>query len=657
VGKIGKLYSTYVANFLTRGELVLQKKMSSLSIRTVYSFIITKKAATKVFAIVSLPVDLQTNVTSYVRHEMYKRAPYADVTVVLAAKKADLSVGRESFNRQFSRTEERYVDYEEAFKKATPSQRQTGINLGRGVRLWVTSKELKKRKDKYFSFRYLSEHGLTGGKFFRTNYFIQVSCRTIDQTNNARKILEEILASVEVLESEVASGTSDYLKAFGPAGYKEEARKDMPPILLSDENLSRLIPSSTRGLIGGKGILFGIDILSALPLILNPFATSSAQVMLLVAKAGHGKTLLATMLSIAFMAYDVHVSILDYKGKEYVKADFAVDPLVIDMTSSTGLTVNILRLDDLDVDEEDCTYIYDLTINSMIEKLVIISRIGGSKFVKDIELVFKSATTKLFSSLAGFNMNNPKTFYLTSKLREDMVLPILSEMVNSPSSKAIKSELERALGNLKTYYLGVSGSREYRLVDVINHKCVIYSLNKNANTALTSEEAVKVFDMQHLSRKKHYFRSKLKLHTVEAYEELTQVEENATNSDVYSDGKRILLYISKVVTAARSDNVSVLMMCNNLTSFNSPMMAPIRSNLTTVMAGRMTEEDVDTLVDNFDCRSIEPYVRQIATGRPKYQNCFAIKFENGNSIVNTIFKAVPPDYMEEKLRQRDVIPT
>lgn len=656
MGKISRMYATYASNFISRGSLVTQKALSSLSIKTVYSYIMTKKYATKVWTINYIPVHLQFTLSTVLRAEMRRLVPNAKVTVLINANRTPTSVSRDTFKRQYLRSEESYNDYKKAFDSVNNAQREVGVNLGQGFKLRLTQKELDKRLDKYDSYKYVNDHSLSGGTFFKTNVFIQVSTRNTAEAITARTALEGILEKHKFQFGEITGGTSDYIKQFGPAGYVQDGKKQMPSLLCSDENLAYMLPANTRGLIGGRGVLFGLDMLSKFPLILNPFETSAAQIMLLLGMAGSGKTALAIMLAIGFASRDIHVNIVDYKGGEYVKMDFAVKPLVIDIDGNAKTFVNMMRMDDLEVDEKDCNYIYNLTISSVTEWFSIISRTYNSKYKSDLEGKFRSAVIKAYTSLSGFNPSNPETYHLTKKLSYEVVISILEDNIGSLSLEVMKEDYARAVTNIRTYLLNMpSGGRELTLRDVINSKVVIYSLNKNTNPGYSLNDSVKIFEMQYLNRKKHYFRSKQGLHTVEAYEEITRVEETASNKELGEDAKRLLLFISQTISGSRSDNVTVMLMLNNLASLKSKDMSAIRSNITTLVVGKISEDDISELSENFGGRGIESYLQMIRSGKPKYQNCFAISFDSGKEVKKALFKAIIPEAMEERLRQKDVV--
>lgn len=651
-----KLYGYYLSNFISRGSLVNRDAMSSLAIRSVHSKFLTRKGVTKVWIIRSLPVHFPYNLSTLVREEMHQLFPAASTRIHTVSNRIIPPVEKDIFKKQYAREEERYQDLKQAFDEMTPAQREAGVKLGGGFYLRIRKRDLEKQKGKFDSYHYVSTHTNRGGSFFKTNLFIQASGPDMKYMDRYRDALEKLLRLNDIEFEEVGSSMNHYLDNYSPAAYIQDERKRYTKNLFSDTNLAQILPTNVRGLVGGKGVLFGLDWLSKQPLILNMFKESTAQVFLLLGMAGSGKTLAAEFLTLSLQAIGVHANIVDYKGGEYEKLSFVVDPLVIDLDGDTAPFVNILRLDDVPVDETNCAHMYNLAIIGAVELFSIISNINPEN-AQDVEDAFKEAITKSYSSLSGFNPLNPATFSRTKDMSYLDVVEVLAEVAKSDTYQYIRPSLDKAVSKLRVFFTGfLSGdAKEITLSDVINSPTVIYSMNKNTSTTISLRDSVQVFMMQMLSRKKHFVRANQGLFTLEIYEELTRVEESATAYDNTQFGKRLLLFISQVVTGARSDNVIVFLLANNLMSLKSPVMRPVTSNISTVIAGKLAEDDIPLLVKTFRCSGIEDYVRQISSGDPKFKHCFAIRFDNGDRVEQAMYKAIFPSDMEEALRQRDVL--
>jgi len=74
------------------------------------------------------------------------------------------------------------------------------------------------------------------------------------------------------------------------------------------------------------------------------------------------------------------------------------------------------------------------------------------------------------------------------------------------------------------------------------------------------------------------------------------------------------------------------------------------------MAGKLIDDDIDVLVNDFGCKPIEGYLRHINDAKnEKYRNCFAVNYDTGYTSNKAIIKAVFPQEIIDKLKTRDEV--
>jgi hypothetical protein len=168
---------------------------------------------------------------------------------------------------------------------------------------------------------------------------------------------------------------------------------------------------------------------------------------------------------------------------------------------------------------------------------------------------------------------------------------------------------------------------------------------------LDSLDRIKVHMVATLNAKKSYVRRKNGEHTVEVYEEGTRAE------DTGSEGAGSLLnVISHRVTGSRSNNVSILLLTNSLSMFDSPRAKAIKSNITSYIVGKIDDSDLKSLREDFHCEDIANYIERISfSGDAKLKNAFAALIDTGKTKDKALFKIRIPDSIERRLRTRDVV--
>jgi hypothetical protein len=654
--KLKDLYSEYFAHWISAGNLILRDKISSLGIKASFDRFLTKKYVTKVWSIRYIPVYYDENLTEMVRTEMFLKFPEVKTSVQIFCLPVDIQVNTESYKRKLLSARDRYSNYKEVFDQLSEADQMIGktVRYGGGSSITIRKEELERLKERYDSFMYVYDHTNKDGKFFEAYVFIQASFDNPKLIVPYRKRLKQLLSGRGIYFSELAGNIANYLNNFGPATYIRSEVSNIPKVLLSDENVAHLAPYRSRGMLNGKGVLMGLDVLSKTPFLVNFFGSSAAQVIVFIAKSGVGKTFAAQMAALGFKALGHHISAVDLKGGEWTKISRFTDVLKIQMNRF----VNTLRIDDIPVDKSDCVFVYNLAKSATIQLFSIMVNLGDEGNEADLEYILSQAVEKVYSNLNGFDPSNPNTFHLTKNLKYSEVIEVLEEM---KSAKSLPPELLNLVSITKLRienFIGSSGElasimdREISLSEVINHPFVVYSLDKNVDASMTLKDDIKVYMIQHLSRKKHYVRAKQGLHTVEVYEELQRSAEIGSSSDVKSN--KFLKFVSGVVTGSRSDNVTVILILNSISALDHPDASPIKSNITTTIVGKLNQLDISKVAESLNCEDLVPYMEAVSSDNPKFRNNFAIRYDNGLEVNKTIYKVVVPPYVEKELRQRDV---
>ena len=149
-------------------------------------------------------------------------------------------------------------------------------------------------------------------------------------------------------------------------------------------------------------------------------------------------------------------------------------------------------------------------------------------------------------------------------------------------------------------------------------------------------DSIRVYMSQFLDGKKHSIRRRNGLHTAAFYEELQRS----------SHIGKLVESISQKVTGSRSNNLTVFLLLNAVSTFKGPEFAAIKSNITTKIVGKVLEDDAKTLINEFDCKLIKDYIYDICTDiSGEYQNCFAIQYDTGVDQNKAIIKSIMPKEM------------
>lgn len=387
-----------------------------------------------------------------------------------------------------------------------------------------------------------------------------------------------------------------------------------------------------------------------LPLMVDFFNSGAAQVIMMLAKSGAGKTFSAFQIALSLIALDIHVSAIDIKGREWRKLLKFVDGVEINMDDENPRFVNTMRLDDFGCTRENCEYYFRMAVRATVNLLSIMVNLKPEEGnVTDLETILEQAVLKYFSQ-NNVDSKNPKTFVNTRRMKYADIIDIISDLATTKSYSEDQRELCSVIRTRCSTYFVTEGryskafKNEITVAEVLRKPLVIYSFNKNADVMLDTMDTLRVFMVQYLDTKKQSIRKEQKLHTAAFYEELQRSNQFG----------KLVETISHAVTGSRSNNVMIFLLLNAVSVFNNNELNAIKSNITTKIVGKLEDGDIDLLVKEYGCKPIQKQLEKIndkSTNR--WQNCFAILYDTGVDVDKAIYRTVVPQYMLEQFKTRD----
>lgn len=655
--KLRDLYSEYFANWVSGGSLIVQDRISLLGLKPLFDRFITHDWITKIWVVKGFPVEFDNNLTDLVRGELFKLNPRVRTTINFISIPTNINARNSIFLKQFETASQNFHEMDDYFNSLTKEQRVTGValvNPNTGKKIYITEEHMKNVREEYQSFLYIYEQVMAGHVFTNTFYFIQGSARNKKDMKKYTRDVASVLDSQGIIYSELHGNIGEYLDNFCPATYVANGVNRFTSNLMSDENLAGLTPYKTLGLVGGKGLLMGVDKRTGLPFLLDFFNSGTAQINMILGKTGCGKTFAAFAVALGLIGLGLHVSVVDIKGGEWCRLQSFVDTLVIGMGNSDSKFINMLRIDDMECEDQDeALDVYNTAVRGTVRLFEIAVNLQENEGnVMDLESILNRAVKKVFSK-AGVIIGNGATYGGTKNLKFSDVIDVVTQLQLSNSYTDQQKILCQLIITRTSDFFLPQGRyadafrNELTLRDVLGSEVVIYDFNKNTDVMLDTLDTMRVFMVQFLDGKKQAFRKRKKQHTAAFYEELQRCEKFGLLVDE----------ISHKVTGSRSSNVIIFLLLNSVTTFDSSAFAAIKSNITTKIIGKMNGEDVDKLVDEFDCAPIKNYMTAICNDKTgDLKHCFAVQYDTGADTNKVMIETVMPKEMEAHFNTRDRMP-
>lgn len=653
MGKLLNMYSYLLANWLDGGAQVRRGKMQATDVVPQYNAIFTKSAAKKVYRMTGIkPVNVDLCFIDYIRERMFDLNPDVEVIISVHNYPVKVDVTSDKFNRAMVKASEAYNSYREIFEKQSGLARLTGrtFRMPGGGRIRLSKERLDDLYQVYISYVYLYNHLSNGGTTNLTSIFFEIVGEDMRRVKRAGEDLIGLLGPLNVGCEEVRSVLKTYLTEFGPAMpmFTKLNKKFLPQMLFTEENITAFTSYKSRGLVGGKGILLGMDFRSRLPLSINIFAAPSAQVFMLLGKSGSGKTFAAFQMALSALALGEYVTAIDIKGREWSRISGFVGTKILTFDERHPSFVNTLRLNDVRATKENANELYNTAVKGTVSLLSLIVNLNPSEGnTNDLELVLREAVTKLYT-MSEVDPNNPASFENTANLQYSDLLPIMESLSSTVTyTPAQKSMLVLARSRCHAY-IGSSGifadafKNEVTLGDVMNTPLVIYELNKNQNAMSDSLDVLRVFMIQFLdSKKKAMLREQGKFLFC-FYEELQRCES-------FGD---LLNFICAEVTGSRSNNAVIVLLLNSLKVLQGEKAQDIRSNITSLLVGSCEDNDIRTIGDQFGRPWLASQLSVFKTRPNIYRNCFAADVDTGAEILQTVYKVQIPEELRAQFQTR-----
>lgn len=644
-------YTSFIGNWISGGQLIHRGNLSSLGIKPLFDRIVTKTHIKKVICITKFPIHYEYCLLEVLNDIVKTAVPEAMCYTNAYSVPTKSDFKSRNFKTQMARCETVLNQYRQAYESLNGTDKTLGKKVfgPGGFTFSINKKQLDKHQADYDSYKYIADTIRNGGQITDTFFFVEIIAPNNKLVNSARNAVVDYLYNNEFEFNELSANSSAYMSNFTPASYMPQfTTKEFQPMTMSNENMTFTLPINCHGFIGnGKGVCFGMDMKSKTPFILNLTGSGKAQVILLIAASGYGKTMAALFAALNLLGNDIHVSALDIKGDEWIKLAKYTKYTLVDISENSDRYVNTMRVDDLHIDSvEDARKYLNMAKTATTELCLIIS--SPSEDNRSMyESLLRVAINKVYN-MHEVDPDVPESLKRTSSLQYTQILVALNDIAHSETYKDKQLLINDIIITLSNKFResNIFKGSEITMSEILESPLVIYSLNKNSDLSFTTDEAIRTMMISYLDQKKIAHRKKLRKFTACVYEEMQRAQ---------SEFASLLSFIGSMVTGARSSNAIILLLGNSIHSFEDERMRSITSNITTYIIGPTSvKRDIESL-ESLGCDELTiKYITSIAEEPMKYPNYFVCKYNTGLDAGVTNIKIVSPDNLIEGFKTRDV---
>ena len=647
-------YVTKIVNKFTKNTIVKKdESLSHVELQIEHDRIYTKNSVKKVWNIRALDTFVDVGILGSIRNDMKMLIPQAKTEVIVHTEPYHVSfydkkiqdkyaywVGvHNNLQKQLSEMDE-VETLKDNYKKRTLEDKVSGLGSGA-----YNEVRLKNIKDMIASFQKLESNTNNMGTAVLASVFIECKCPDEDVLEMYEERLEKLLQRHKMRFKPVEEDLKEYLINYGMASLnKEKNIKYEPSIVLTDRDEADMTDYS-QGRLGDPvfQIYIGTDIDTGSPIFLNFTRNQKAQVILVAAKTGFGKTYVCKTTSLFHKLNKHRVCIMDYKGNEWGALGELYKYERISFSTKNPSFVNKMKIS-LIGNEEDIRASYYTSLRGTVKDMVTLVNPNKEQF-DDVETLAYEIVQGIFLKFL-VEPGNINTYHLSHEIN---MADEIWKAISSASNQAGMIErhgqiLTLTLKRLEQYFSPLGGKRylfenEIMIDDILKSEGIVFDLGMNRGEQHNlpyKELLLRMHNMIYLMDIYTTYNKTQGLFTVKYFEEIQR-----TLTD-----ERFLSMYNSAVSGGRSDNVIVYLLVNtaeSLLSSEHPDALAITENITTRLGGFMEEEPRRIFAEKSGLQKHKYKLDRIYSDI-RYNNCFVIAYDTGAyRDVATINTRIPPE--------------
>lgn len=650
---LDKILQALSGDFFTVGSMI---DVSSAGIVTEKDKFFTQEGISKIYQINQMKstytLDFISTITKRISN-LNEENPLK-VKIYYEINNTSVSINTPAFVSRMNKSTEDFIKYKKEYSELPPELQESGIYQDNGVHKWsFTKKDILKKKHRYDSFVDVNNHIRDDrGKYFLVTVLITVVYKNLIDYKAYEEQVFSILVSETTLTTKIEKNIGTLLANLSPSTMCND-NVQSSSMLLSEENLTHLIPFRREGIISSRGIPLATNIGNNTPLFLDLFSSPDGSATLIEAKAGKGKSTLGYTYTLQNVAAETTVIYIDIKGKEVTEClSKAMDSIKkIDFSEKSKLIYNTMHLNKF-IPSYGVSDAIKVT-SEMLSIFVSISQNEGNEV--DVLMILRHAIRSYYNSM-NIVEGALDTYYLSEQMTYSKLLEFIGSQLDSDKEERLKSVfgiITDRLGEAFLTYNMSNNDNSIDLFELFRYSVIVFafnksndaSTNKSETTSLSIIDQVRIYMVLTITKRVSSYNKENETFTNLMCEEGNQ----------YAPYTQMCKGISDLASGSRSENLTVTFITNNLEVLLLPSLSGLKNNITNFIIGISDASAVTILKENFLKPELALDVSRIIRDPAKFERAFAIHFEMGDSKFNAIARCDLPKSVSDMFRTRTVV--
>ena len=485
----------------------------------------------------------------------------------------------------------------------------------------------------------------SGEKMYKGRTYIKVRAKDATTLRQAIQLTEHYLKDkCGAVYKTIRSNLEEHLAYVLMMSNKSpEHLKDVPPVIYSLQTLAESMPS-VQGMNNMKGTLFGYDILSNFPYLIDFRASSSMKNIMIEADSGFGKTFAVEWWLYPMYADDYNLCIMDIKGTEFSAITQALGGVTLSMRSTSTFYINTWVWSENECYDGD----YQTYVNTQIrwskEQMIIIAALRDEDKAEGESLIEGFVDT-LYLSI-GADRNNRNTWKRTESLTPYLVAEYFNRYISHEIRNKFPNTAVRTLDRINIYMRKTgSNSHMYRTAykyhDVLDTRVLTFDFGILEASGAQDQVMFRIHVLfmtivndAFVSRKKAQ-----RQWTVKVLEESQVVDDYLTK--IYT----------REMTLRRAQNQITVLLGNSVSALaNNPASRPILDNVSIMCLGRLNKSSRKFLQEEYGLTDLhEEYLEDIQRNPEKEHTFLLVNRLEKNATTALLRTPVTSEIANSKL--------
>lgn len=453
----------------------------------------------------------------------------------------------------------------------------------------------------------------------KTRMYITVRAKTGTSLTLAEKLVCGYLRSIGAEYVQIVGDVGSTLEYISPISDAVDTDlKDIEAIVTSEQTLAELLPN-TGSLNSKDGLFMAVNVKNGTLFKFDFKQITDARNLYVVARSGHGKTVIVLNMCCSAVEEGYAVCIQDIKGNEFTNFVKSTGGYIVPLRMYSSGYINSWRMHKNDTTDEYAENYFKQRVDFSKRQMLILSGLQDYELRNDLEELLDTFHDNMYTAL-GVSASNRNTWVNTDELNPYVVYDKLIRYLTPTVIAKYPAVSKKVLNTLKMY-MSRDGSKSYIFKHEFDYASILRSNTISFDFGLL-DESEELRDPV-IFKLKFAYMSKLNAEFVAyKYSKGIKVFKVLEESQLVVKDTEVIQGYVKEFTLQRSHGQTTVLLGNSISALlDSPESRPIIENVTGLLIGNLEDGACKNVIERFNLDEYADIIEELNI-EERYRNAF-----------------------------------